>query len=300
MCLFPWAARLDPEGGRPIPDKEGELKLPCGKCDECLSLRSFGWATRAKHEISTHEDNCFLTLSYDDDHLPSHLILKDPFQKFMKKLRDKTKKKLKYMVSHEYGTYSFRPHHHCIIFGYNPNDQKLLKYSKSGHPLFTSEEISDLWKEGFHSIGEANEKTAYYISAYALKGKTHTFNHNGKEITVNDSFDCSKRPAIGLEYFKKNAQQLVDCGDPLPRYYQKKLEELFPLLFETYQNNTQNNIRLRGDHEKLAKFKISAQTKTLGDSEFRSAPDFKAIKAQEDYLKIDVKLYKEKHDVKNF
>lgn len=298
MCLFPWGARLDPEGGRPIPDREGELKLPCGKCDECLTLRSFGWATRARHEISLHPDNCFLTLSYSDENLPSHLILKDPFQRFMKRLRDKTKKKLSYMVSHEYGSQTFRPHHHAIIFGWSPNKWNYLKTTNSGSKIFTSPEISDLWRDnnneiGYHSIGEANEKTAFYIASYALKGKTHTFQHEGEIITVNDSFDCSKRPAIGLRYLLENARQLVDSGEVLPRYYQKKLEQLFPDLHAQYQDNICSESRVRGIQQKLAKFTISNQKKSLGDSEYRSAPDNKEFLHKQLILKDEVKLYKE-------
>ena len=93
MCLFPWNATLDPEGGKPTPDKEGSLQLPCGKCHECLSLRATDWANRARHEISLHEENTFLTLTYSDEFLPSHLTVKDPFQRFMKRLRIHAKKK---------------------------------------------------------------------------------------------------------------------------------------------------------------------------------------------------------------
>lgn len=291
MCLFPWTARRCQDGGRPIPDKEGDLKLPCGKCDECLTLRSVGWATRARHEISLHQDNCFLTLTYDNDNLPGNLVLKDPFQKFMKRLRERSKKKLSYMVSHEYGSRTARPHHHAIIFGYSPKNYKFLKNSLSGNPLFTSQDISDIWKFGHHSIGEANEKTAFYISAYALKGKEHQIFHNGEYVKVTDSFDCSKRPAIGLRYLLENAVQLVDSGQPLPRYYQKKLEELFPNLFEKYQNNMQNKIRNRGTQERLAKLKISHDKKSMSNNEFRSAPDNLLSLKYQQYLKHEINFF---------
>lgn len=297
MCLFPWTARRCPDGGRPIPDKEGELHLPCGKCDECLTLRSVGWATRARHEISLHQNNCFLTLTYDDDNLPSDLVLKEPFQKFMKRLRDKSKKKLSYMVSHEYGSKTARPHHHCIIFGWEPKSYDFLKKTPSGNNLFTSHEISDLWKFGHHSIGEANEKTAFYISAYALKGKEHQIIHDGKIKTVTDSFDCSKRPAIGLRYLLENANQLVDCGDPLPRYYQKKLEEIFPDLFERYQNNMQLKIKNRSTQQRLAKLTISHQRKNMSDNEYRSAPDHSLALKYQQYLKNEINFFQgEKHE----
>ena len=143
------------EGGRPKLDPEGELKLPCGKCDECISKRSIEWATRAKHEISTHKENCFITLTYDDDHRPDGIIKRD-FQLFIKKLRKRYRKPIRYMVSYEYGTKTNLPHMHAILFGYDFKDQKLLKYNK-GNPLFTSKHLTSLWDKGFHSIAEANE-----------------------------------------------------------------------------------------------------------------------------------------------
>jgi len=294
VCLFPWTATLDPEGGRPTPDPEGSLKLPCGKCDECISLRAFHWGTRARHEISMHQDNCFLTLTYDDDNLPSELIVKKPFQDFMKRLRQKSKKKLLYMVSHEYGTKLLRPHHHCIIFGWEPPNQEYLKMTKSGHPLFTSPELSDLWPHGHHSIGEANEKTAYYIASYALKGRQHELVAQGGEIhQVHDQFDCSKRPGIGLEYLKKNYKQMINSGDPLPRYYQKKLKDIDEDYLQIYEDRAAEKIKDRSIHERYSKFKISTQKKKLGDNEWRSAPQNSDSSKIEKRLKSDVYLYKE-------
>lgn len=280
MCLFPGKAMLNPEGGRPIFHPDGDLKLPCGKCDECLKLRSSAWGMRAKHEISMHDNNCFLTLTYNDENLPpmDKDLIKRGFQLFLKKLRKEAKQKLNYMVSHEYGSKTFRPHHHAIIFGYSPDDQQFLHNSPSGNPLFTSKRISELWSNGYHSIGEANEKTAYYIASYALKGKKHEYinEYNGDIISLNDSFDCSKRPGIGLTYALKNYKQLLNSKDALPRYYIKKFKELnLPgcTLIEEYENKLIKNFTNRNPQQIIAKLDISHAKKTLGDSEFRTAPD---------------------------
>lgn len=258
MCLFPINASLPAEGGKPTLDPEGELRLPCGKCNECISKRALEWATRAKHEISDHKENSFITLTYSPKNLNSNFIIKSDFQKFVKKLRKKLHHKIKYMVSYEYGSKYFRPHMHAIFFGFNPKNQKFLKKTPSGYSLFTSDEISNLWDKGYHSIGTANEQTAYYIASYALKGKTKTIYHpeSGEECEVHDSMDVSKRPAIGLNYLLKNAQQLVDSKQVLPRYYLKKLEELNPDLLEEYENEQLTKFANRGSQEKYAKFVI--------------------------------------------
>lgn len=270
MCLFPINAQLD-EYNKIKFTREGDLKLPCGKCTECISKRSLEWATRARHEISLHKENCFLTLTYNDESLPSIYVVKEEFQKFLKRLRKHIKRPIRYMVSHEYGSKTFRPHHHCIIFGYNPNNQTFLKSTSKGEKLFTSPIIEKLWKHGFHSIGTANEKTAYYIASYSLKGKKHqlTDPHSGEIVDVSDSMDVSKRPAIGYDYFIENCDQLVDTESILPRYYIKKLKELNPTLHERYENNQSLKFKNRSSHEIYAKFTIDQQKKHI-NSEFRS------------------------------
>ncbi len=272
MCLFPTRAMIPEEGGRPKLNHEGDLLLPCGKCTECIKSRAIDWATRCKHEISLHDDNCFITLTYNKDNLPSHQITKEPFKKFMKRLRKHAKRKLSYIVSHEYGSENYRPHHHCIIFGYNFNEQKFLKKTKSQEAIFTSEELDKLWGQGFTSIGTANEKTAYYIASYALKGKNHEFLHDGELITCSDSMDVSRNPGIGLNYLRKNYQQLVDSKTILPRYYKKKLAEIDEQKLMEYENNIQTNDKTA--HQKYAKYILDQKKQSLDDNEFRTAPGF--------------------------
>lgn len=271
MCLFPTSARLSKDGGRPILDKEGDLKLPCGKCCECISARALEWSLRCRHEISLHTDNCFITLTYSKENLPSHLTVKEPFQNFMKLLRKQLKKKLSYIVSHEYGSKTYRPHHHAIIFGYNPEQQNFLKNTTGGNAIYTAPELDKIWTNGFHSIGEANEKTAYYIASYALKGKRKEINHpdTGEILKVADTMDCSKRPGIGLIYFINNATQLIQSGEQLPRYYRKILEKPYSWFEKNFHNNKQilKNAKkfpnLIIDYEQMQKFKPNRSEQEL-------------------------------------
>lgn len=284
MCLFPTRASLNPEGGRPLLSSEGNLVLPCGKCRECISKRAMDWSLRARHEMSLHKENCFLTLTYAPEHLKSHFIVKPDFQKFVKLLRYHTDRNIRYMVSYEYGTQYFRPHMHAIIFGYSPKKLKFFKNSKGGHALYTSDEITKLWKHGFHSIGDANEKTAYYIASYALSGTARTVTHpnTGESIELRDCMDVSKRPAIGHNYLLQNSRQLVESGAPMPRYYLKKLQKLNPTLHEHYENTTLSALTSRSSYELYAKFVIGEAKSCLTDSEFRDIPDdLKIKKAQE-------------------
>ncbi len=46
------------------------IQLPCGQCVACRLNHSRQWATRMVHEAYMHEHNSFITLTYDNEHLP--------------------------------------------------------------------------------------------------------------------------------------------------------------------------------------------------------------------------------------
>lgn len=64
------------------------IKLPCGQCVGCRMEYARQWAVRCVHEASLHENNCFITLTLNDEHLNQKLSLdKSDFRFFMKRLR---------------------------------------------------------------------------------------------------------------------------------------------------------------------------------------------------------------------
>lgn len=316
MCLFPINADIPPDGGRPRPNPDGDITIPCGTCTECVTLRALHWSNRCRHEISLHQENCFITLTYNDETLPSHLTVKTEFQKFMLDLRRATKKKLSYIVSHEYGSQTFRPHHHAIIFGHNFKNQKFLKSTKSGEKIFTSPDLDNLWSNGYSSIGTANEKTAYYIASYALKGKKHEILLPcGEYAKVSDTMDSSKRPGIGLLYLEKNYKQLINSGTPLPRYYTKKLKSypdltdkqkkslkkqnkltLYKNMYDYFSLYEQNiKFKQRSDYEIFSKHKLDHVKKTTVNSEYRlSEDDQKQHNWMHKHLKNNVEHFNDK------
>lgn len=48
-----------------------EIHLPCGHCSACLLQKRKDMATRLSHEAHEHERMCFITLTYDDEHVPT-------------------------------------------------------------------------------------------------------------------------------------------------------------------------------------------------------------------------------------
>ena len=70
-------------------DAVASLFLPCGRCVGCRLERSRQWSVRIMHEAQFYADSSFITLTYDDDHIPPFGSLFYPdFQGFMKRLPD--------------------------------------------------------------------------------------------------------------------------------------------------------------------------------------------------------------------
>lgn len=286
--------------GTPSPDDHGDLLLPCGKCIECIQSKSIEWAQRVKHELSLHEENCFITLTYNDENLKSSLVVYEDFQNFIRRLKREFKqKKIRYIMSAEYGDNYKRPHFHAIIFGISFTNLKYHSTTKSGSKIYTSKQLEKLWTYGFSSIGEANERTAYYIASYCLKDTEHSITDDSGEIISQKNFlRVSKNPAIGLEYLRKNYKQITDTffhtGEKIPRYYQKKLsEEKFQntvgidnSLYEKIENEKQFKIQNRGSYEKLAKHTISHSKNSLHNTEYRGANDQEKIQFEKRYLEF--------------
>ena len=131
------------------PERGAEpITIPCGKCIGCRLAHSRSWAVRCVHESTLHEHNCFLTLTFDDDHLPSdHSVHVRDVQLFLKRLRKSLgDTKVRFFACGEYGAKNDRPHYHLIIFGYDFSDDRVLLRQTAYGPLFISDPVmSDTW-----------------------------------------------------------------------------------------------------------------------------------------------------------
>lgn len=172
-CFHPLSAyRLD--NGEILFHDNGKgrpLELPCGQCVGCRLERSRHWATRCVHEASLHQDNVFITLTYNPENLPPDCGLrKKHFQNFLKRLRKFiAPKKIKFYMCGEYGDTTNRPHYHAILFGHNFSDWVYLFDSPSGEPIYTSPTLEKIWSHGFVTIGSVTFESAAYVARYCMK-----------------------------------------------------------------------------------------------------------------------------------
>lgn len=212
-------------------DLKGEdaKKLPCGHCRACRIARSREWYTRIFHESLSYEDMLFVTLTYDDVHLPKDGELeKEELVKYIKRLRGRLEgRKIKYYCCGEYGDDKGRPHYHCILFNVGWKDcVKGYKVRRKGWYL-KGGEVYDSWKKGSVVCGDVEIDSIRYVTDYIHKklyGKAAEADRREQPFAIfsrglGRDF-CLKNEA----YFKTKlgcSIKGVEVG--LPRYYAKKL-----------------------------------------------------------------------------
>lgn len=185
-CYYPlraWRSKRPNENGnfplvfdRRYGNEDEQLDVPCGNCIGCRLERSRQWAIRCVHESQCHIDNTFVTLTYDEEHLPDQATLvKADFQKFIKRLRKHiSPEKIKYFACGEYGsdlsqpTGLGRPHFHAIIFGYDFKDKYYWRQSGENE-CYRSDTLETLWTYGQSEIGSVTFNSAAYVARYCTK-----------------------------------------------------------------------------------------------------------------------------------
>lgn len=201
--LHGFRSRVPSESGRfPVvfagkaANLDSPVTLPCGRCVDCRLEASRQKAIRCVHEASLYDDNCFLTLTYDDEHLPlnNSLRLKD-MQDFWKRYRDRIKpRKIRTAYCGEYGDKNGRPHYHALVFNHDFEDKKYHCKSPSGDRLYTSELLSSLWPAGHALIGDVNFNSAAYVCRYIMK---KALGFTGRKYLLDEQHQMS---ILNLDY----------------------------------------------------------------------------------------------------
>nr|QJB20859.1 MAG: replication initiator protein [Microvirus sp.] len=211
-----------------------KMEIPCGQCTGCRLDRARAWAIRCMHEASLHSENCFLTLTYDDEHLPeSGSLNKRDIQLFLKRLRDRiAPKRVRFLQCGEYGDEFSRPHHHVLLFGHDFSDKLLFRGGKK-NKLYTSALLKTLWPLGHHTIGAVDYDACSYCARYVLKkvtGDAAIEHYDGK---LKEYITMSRRPGIAADWFRKFKADIFNHDKCVvepgfiarpPKYYDKLYE----------------------------------------------------------------------------
>lgn len=251
-CYKPVTGYFDKDGR--FTQKETDLpgEIPCGKCIGCRLDRAQEWSIRCWHESQLHWENSFVTLTYDNDHVPKdYSINPEHLTKFIRSLRKKNRDtKIRYYGVGEYGEQTLRPHYHVLLFGFEPKDKVIYGENKQGDNQYESEYLDAIWKKGKTITGNVTMQSAGYCARYIMKkiggdlAEKHYQRVNpltGELHQVLPEFArMSTKPGIAHEWFKKfktdvyPSDFVTNGGRKIrpPRYYDKLYEKADPEGFE--------------------------------------------------------------------
>lgn len=223
------------------------ISVACGQCSGCRLERSRQWAVRCMHEAQTHDHNCFVTLTYDEEHCPAdHSVDIRHFQNFCKKLR-RDVGKFRYFHCGEYGDQTSRPHYHAAIFGLDfLSDRKLTAHNKQGDALYSSERLDEAWGQGSCIIGDLTFESAQYVAKYVIKKQTGPSKKTYYDIVDPDTGEVherkppyatmSRRPGIGAKWIERFHADVYPSDEVIvngkkcrpPKFYDAWLEANHP------------------------------------------------------------------------
>jgi hypothetical protein len=264
------------------------MEVACGQCLGCRLDRSRMWAMRIVHEAQLYEQNSFITLTYDDEHLPyGGTLVKKHFQDFMKRLRKHIyPRKVRYYHCGEYGDQLKRPHYHACLFNVDFSEDKVLFSERDGNLLYTSETLQVLWPYGFSTVGDLTFESAAYCARYVLKkvtGKNHDDHYlrcdeDGVAFWLEPEYTTmSRRPGIGKDWYDKYKSDVFPSDEvpvpgsgvfkKVPRYYEALLESEDP---DAYEQIKEERKAFRLEHageyspdRLMAKYKVQLAKKKM-------------------------------------
>ena len=233
-----------------LPDQFSYVK--CGQCSGCRLAESVEKANRCTLETYSHRTNYFLTLTYDDQHLPFNhkvdletgevldeivpTLKREDIVNFNKSLRDyldyhgliyEDESPMKIMYCGELGSRTLRPHYHGIYCGLKIPDLQYYKTTFNGDILYNSPMINKIWKKGHVVIGQADWQSAAYVARYVMK------KHKGKDkdfywLNCMQPEFCQCSTHLGKEYYELNKDKIFESDKIILPDKQKGFRQITP------------------------------------------------------------------------
>lgn len=164
------------------------IYVPCGQCPACLEIKQQYIVQRLEIE-QNRSDTYFITLTYDDSHLPFFTFPdgyvmpypdKRDIQLMFKRIRkDKVFTSFKYYCVSEYGHVTHRPHWHLLLFLPKSDNTTVALYNQfyiqSVFQKYWSINVSTQRKPRYEPLSSIIDcqytvgSSALYVSKYVLK-----------------------------------------------------------------------------------------------------------------------------------
>lgn len=248
--------------------------IPCRHCWACQLNYSAEWATRITKETEKSEHNWYITLTYDDEHLPKAedivdsdgvkydynpqweegTLYEEDMKRFIKTLRKHFERKnhtaIKYFYCGEYGSETHRPHYHIILLNCPLDIDKLYDCHVDGKFFkahWKHTDIEKWWGQGIVDVAEVEWSCAAYVARYCSK----KLSYQRKE----DYYEQGKIPefirmsnGIGMDWYEEHKDEIYKNDEMImktvkgnigrvkpPKAYDKKYQEENPELFKKIQ-----------------------------------------------------------------
>ena len=226
--------------------KEKVVYFPCGKCLACRINKKREWSLRLQHEVRVSDNATFVTLTYEDKHLPlDENGLNCPsvsdLQYFIKKLRRRyTGSNIRYMINSEYGPETKRVHYHGIIFNLPKSVYSGDIIRRNNTVSFHNIEFEHIWGLGNVEVSEAVPARCNYVCSYFVNKQVE----EGYKPNISV---MSRGYGIGKLVANSNSDRIRYYNEgfmtnehgtrvKLPRYYKNLLytEDERKAMFEQY------------------------------------------------------------------
>ena len=233
--------------------------IPCRHCWACQLKYSAEWATRLTWESKRYEHKFFITLTYDEEHLPIYekMIYTDKddhkyefkndgtwngtlepedMTRFIKTLRKHFErqgiKDIKYFYCGEYGETTKRPHYHMILFGAPLDITKFYDFHIDGRYKmhWKSKEIEKWWDKGMIDIAEVEWSSCAYVARYCMKkidfeNDPIQYAQQGK---YKEFVRMSRRPGIGVRHFNEHIKEIYENDEVIQKTVKGKTSAFKP------------------------------------------------------------------------
>lgn len=195
----------------------------CGQCLPCRINKKRIWITRLQLEAQQWASNSFLTLTYNDEHLPpSRTLVPRHLTLFFKKLRHDFPH-FRYFACGEYGDQTKRPHYHVVMFNFptceRGSSQFKLRPNGNNSCCPTCDRVRDLWGMGHIINGTCTKDSIQYVAGYVTKKLSKPDDERLELGQYPEFARMSRRPGIGFDSLHEIASQLLENeleNEPVP------------------------------------------------------------------------------------
>lgn len=248
-------------------NKENEIRgepwryqaIPCRHCYACSLNYAAEKATRIMCEVQKDPEHAyFITLTYDDEHLPipervyygkdenaffendgtwiEGTLVKEDLIKF----RDRLRKHLdyrgklysfKWFGCGEYGETNGRPHYHMILMSCHLDTNQFYGAHKDPHKTYEtwkSHELDKLWPFGYVDIATCNWQDAAYTARYTAKKWLKTTDDWEYYMRGKIPEFITQSKGIGDDYFLENMDKIYETDSMIAQTVKSKTSIVKP------------------------------------------------------------------------